>query len=118
MGAEDDVKEEEVKDALECGQCDYQYQNIKDLMKHLKQRSDHTPQCVPCGTKFSDIANYRHHVRKFHLKTSSEYVCQECGKVFRTEEQSLGHYNFVHKIESDLFCNICGRECQNMFKLR
>ena len=25
---------------------------------------------------------------------------------------------YLYKVESDLFCNLCGQECQNMFKLR
>ena len=102
----------------DCGQCDYKYTSMKDLMAHIKDSPDHLPQCVPCGAKFGGFTNYGHHVRKFHLKSSSEYVCVECGKVSKTEEQNTQHFNFVHKTEADLYCNICGRECQNMFKLR
>ena len=102
----------------DCGQCDYKYTSMKDLMAHIKASPDHLPQCVPCGAKFGGFTNYGHHIRKFHLKSSSEYVCVECGKVSKTEEQNTQHFNFVHKTEADLYCNICGRECQNMFKLR
>ena len=28
------------------------------------------------------------------------------------------HWNFVHKVESGLNCNLCGKSCQNMLKLK
>ena len=100
-----------------CGQCDFVFETIKQLMHHVKNTPDHSPQCVHCDSKFSNFNNYRHHVRKFHMK-ESEIICQECGKTSTTQEQQQLHWNFVHKVEEDLFCNLCGRECQNMFKLR
>ena len=100
-----------------CGQCDFVFETIKQLMYHVKNTPDHSPQCVHCDSKFSNFNNYRHHVRKFHMK-ESEIICQECGKTSTTQEQQQLHWNFVHKVEEDLFCNLCGRECQNMFKLR
>ena len=100
-----------------CGQCDFQFETIKELMFHVKNTPGHVPMCVHCDSKFSNFNNYRHHVRKFHIR-ESEIVCQECGKTSKTQEQQLLHWNFVHKVEEDLYCNLCGRECQNMFKLR
>ena len=124
-GSRDRVKEEESHDnqrsesskIKSCGQCDFVFETIKQLMHHVKNTPDHSPQCVHCDSKFSNFNNYRHHVRKFHMK-ESEIICQECGKTSTTQEQQQLHWNFVHKVEEDLFCNLCGRECQNMFKLR
>ena len=113
----DEKKKMQYKMNKTCGQCDFQFETLKELMFHVKNSPGHVPTCVHCDSKFSNFNNYRHHVRKFHLR-ESEIVCQECGKTSKTHEQQLLHYNFVHKVEEDLYCNLCGRECQNMFKLR
>ena len=118
-----DVKSEEpgdddkIKDPKLCGQCDFSYETIPELMFHVKHTPGHTPQCVQCDSKFSNFNNYRHHVRKFHLKAGT-VICQECGKVSKTQEQQMLHWNFVHKQEEDMYCNICGTLTKNMFKLR
>ena len=112
-----DIQRSESSKIKSCGQCDFVFETIKQLMHHVKNTPDHSPQCVHCDSKFSNFNNYRHHVRKFHMK-ESEIICQECGKTSTTQEQQQLHWNFVHKVEEDLFCNLCGRECQNMFKLR
>ena len=113
----EDKKKMQYKMNKTCGQCDFQFETIKELMFHVKNSPGHVPTCVHCDSKFSNFNNYRHHVRKFHIR-ESEIVCQECGKTSKTQEQQLLHWNFVHKVEEDLYCNLCGRECQNMFKLR
>merc|ERR1719232_460245 len=116
-----DVKEDKKKMQYKmnktCGQCDFQFETLKELMFHVKNSPGHVPTCVHCDSKFSNFNNYRHHFRKFHIR-ESDIVCQECGKTSKTHEQQLLHWNFVHKVEEDLYCNLCGRECQNMFKLR
>ena len=100
-----------------CGQCDFTFDTIQELMSHVKKTAGHTPQCVHCDSSFADFNNYRKHVRKFHM-SDSEIICQECGKTSTTYEQQQLHWSLVHKVEEDLFCNICGLGCQNMFKLR
>ena len=100
-----------------CGQCDFVFETIKQLMVHVKNTPDHYPQCVHCKSQFSNFNNYRHHVRKFHMN-DADVICTECGKTSKTHEQQMLHWNFVHKEEEDLYCNLCGRKEQNMFKLR
>ena len=101
-----------------CGQCDFKYDTIPQLMSHVKKAKDHSPLCVQCNnTKFSNFNNYRHHIRKFHMNYG-DVICSECGKTSKTQEQQMLHWNFVHKEEDDLYCNICGTKCKNMFKLR
>merc|ERR1719232_317977 len=116
-----DVKEDKKKMQYKmnktCGQCDFQFETLKELMFHVKNSPGHVPTCVHCDSKFSNFNNYRHHFRKFHIR-ESDIVCQECGKTSKTHEQQRLHWNSVHKVEEDLYCNLCGRECQNMAKLR
>jgi len=118
-GIDGDVKESAQKNDMKiCGQCDFKYETIPQLMAHVKKAKDHSPLCVQCNnTKFSNFNNYRHHVRKFHMNFG-DVICSECGKTSKTHEQQMLHWNFVHKEEEDLYCNICGTKCKNMFKLR
>ena len=110
---------EKEKDKLEksCGQCHFVYETLAEIMFHVKNTQEHTPQCVHCSSTFADWNNYRKHITKFHLN-KTDIICTECGKVSKTEEQQRLHFNNVHKREEDLFCNICGSLQRNMWKLR
>ena len=115
---EKDVKKKvQIKMNKNCGQCDYQFETTKELIFHLRNSPGHVPKCVHCDTNFADFNNYVKHVGKFHMQ-EAEIVCQECGKTSKTHEQQRLHWNSVHKVEEGLYCNLCGRECQNMAKLR
>ena len=47
-----------------------------------------------------------------------EIACKDCGKTFTNLVASKHHCSFVHKVEENLTCNLCGLSCQNMKKLR
>ena len=117
--AQDDPEEEEKNDKLikTCGQCEFAYETLAEIMFHVKNTPEHSPQCVHCKSTFADFANYRKHLTKFHMK-KGDIICSECGKISKTEEQARFHRNNVHKLEDDLFCNICGSQQPNLSKLR
>ena len=116
-GGEEEEGEEREARVFNCGQCEFTYRTIKEFMAHVKAVPGHQPVCVECDSRFGNLDNLRHHLRKYHVK-SRAVVCRDCGKVSRSSDQQYHHWNYVHKVESDLFCNLCGQECQNMFKLR
>ena len=117
--AQDDPEEEEKNDKLikTCGQCEFAYETLAEIMFHVKNTPEHSPQCVHCKSTFADFANYRKHLTKFHMK-KGDIICSDCGKISKTEEQARFHRNNVHKLEDDLFCNICGSQQPNLSKLR
>ena len=89
-------------------------------MAHVREAENHLPICKDCNIEFKNFDNLRHHKRKYHFEKAAneEFVCDSCGKSCKTRELLNDHWNFVHKIESDLNCNLCGRSCQNMLKLK
>merc|ERR1719186_2158245 len=89
-------------------------------MAHIKEANNHEAICKACDTTFKNFDNMRHHKRKYHFDKSaiSEFVCDGCGMSFKTRDLRKNHWDYVHKIESDLNCNLCGKLCQNMMKLK
>ena len=96
-------KMKEAKTVHSCGQCPFVYTELKQITKHVKTAPGHEPLCVPCNSRFSNFANLRHHLRRYHFNTG-EFVCNECGKVSYSEQASYLHWNFVHKVDE-------GRDC-------
>ena len=90
-----------------CGQCDYECQSFDDLVNHVKKTANHTPRCVPCDVHYKTLKIYRKHLKMFHFKTASEFVCTECGKISHTEEANLKHFNHNHRRDPDMYCNLC-----------
>jgi uncharacterized C2H2 Zn-finger protein len=103
-----------------CDQCDDTFSSSKDWMAHVRKADNHEAICKACDKSFTNFDNLRHHKRKYHYEKSEfmEVVCDSCGKGFKTKDLLKDHWNFVHKIETDLNCNLCGRSCQNMLKLK
>jgi len=100
-----------------CGQCDFSYSTIKQIMVHVRSSPNHESVCVQCNGRYKSFDKLRAHLRKIHFQVG-EVICNDCGKVSKTKDQHEQHYNQVHRVEKDLFCNLCGVECQNMIKLR
>ena len=88
----------EAKTLHSCGQCPFVYTELKQITKHVKTAPGHKQLCVPCNSRFSNFANLRHHLRRYHFNTG-EFVCNECGKVSYSEQASYLHWNFVHKVD-------------------
>ena len=79
-----------------CGQCDYKYVTLEEIMFHVKNSPDHKPKCVDCNSSFTSMTWYRQHVRRMHID-SGEVICSECGKKSVNQNQNYQHWHFVHK---------------------
>ena len=97
-----------------CDQCAQVFPNLPKLMAHIRKADGHEPICKQCDIPFKNFHNLRHHKRVYHIQKMTEHVCEDCGKSFPNALAARSHWNFVHKIEDDLLCNICGVSCQNM----
>lgn len=74
--------------------------------------------CRICEKQFSTSNElYKHNKRK-HNPDLEVLACDECGKTFNTKQDLGKHQNEVHLVEADLYCNLCGLQCMNIFKLR
>ena len=100
-----------------CGQCGFQFQSIQEIMFHVRNTEGHTPYCAHCDSKFSNYHNYRNHVRKFHFE-NRVITCEVCGKISKTKERHLLHWNYAHKIEDSSYCDYCGLKGLNKSKTR
>ena len=106
----------DAKENRNCGQCDFNYQKMEEIMSHVRNTEGHTPYCAHCDSKFSNYRNYGCHVRKFHLENRL-FTCEDCGKISKTKERHLLHWNYAHKIENS-YCDYCGLKCLNKSKTR
>ena len=112
------IKMETKHEMKDCGQCDYKYETLEDLMNHVKNTPDHKPKCCECNTTYISLTIFRQHVRKIHFN-KGEVVCPECGKKSANKEQQSQHWYVVHKVAMELlFCNLCGKGWNNLSKLR
>ena len=107
----------EPMEALDCGQCDFKFKDIRGFKQHFKTANDHKTLCVPCDSQFKSFNYLRQHLQRYHLKRG-KIVCIDCGKLCTSEEHYKQHWNNVHKVAEDLYCNLCSLKCQNMMKLR
>ena len=114
MAKEEPYESEDVA----CDQCVQVFPNLPKLMAHIRKAEGHEPICKTCDIPFKNFHNLRHHKRVYHIQKMTEHVCEDCGKSFPNALAARSHWNFVHKIEDDLLCNICGMSCQNMKKLK
>jgi len=106
---------EEENEMKSCIQCDKIFSSLNEMMKHIK--SNHVEvKCNDCNKSFAEFKDLRRHIRKVHY--TAGVVCQTCGKSFKHRDLQTWHWNFVHKVEPDMFCNLCGFECQNSHKLK
>merc|ERR1719508_192714 len=101
-----------------CDQCDGSFSSSKDLMAHNREAVNHEAICKACDTTFKNFDNMRHHKRKYHQSPVSEFDCDSCGITLKTRDILKAHWDYMHKVESGLNCNLCGRICQNLMKLR
>ena len=107
----------DAKENRNCGQCDFNFQTIQEIMFHVRNTEGHTPYCAHCDSKFSNYRNYGSHVKKFHLENTI-ITCEDCGKISKTKERHLLHWNYAHKVEDSSYCDYCGLKGLNKSKTR
>jgi len=112
------IEMETKQEMKDCGQCDYQYETLEDLMYHVKNTQDHQPKCCECNKIYISLIIFRQHMRKIHFN-KGKVVCPDCGKQSANKEQQFQHWYVVHKVDKELlFCNLCGKGWKNLSKLR
>jgi len=115
------IKMETKHEEKDCGQCDYKYETLEELMNHVRNTPNHEPKCSECDTTYVSMTIFRQHLRKIHFN-KGEVVCPDCGKISTNQQQQYHHWYVVHKekvYRDDLFCNLCGKgNWQNLNKLK
>merc|ERR1719186_2343761 len=81
-------------------------------MAHIREADNHEAICKACDTTFKNFDNMRHHKRKYHQSPFSEFDCDICGISLKSRDILKAHWDYMHKVESGLNCNLCGRICQ------
>ena len=85
-----------------CGQCDFSYKTIKQIMVHVRSSPNHEAVCVQCNGRYKSFDKLRAHLRKIHFQVG-EVICNDCGKMSKTKDQHEQHYNQVHRVEKGGF---------------
>ena len=87
---------------LNCGQCDFNYRTIDQIMDHVRSAPNHESVCVQCNGRYVNFTKLRAHLRKLHFQVG-EVICNDCGKVSTTKDQHLQHFDKVHRREKGEF---------------
>ena len=105
---------------LECQHCARAFSDSAKLSEHLRTHTGERPfQCTQCGLTFSFQSTLSTH-RKTHLReenVSEEeanmrlyYVCEVCGKNFRSNGALKTHKLHVHDgFSEEVPCDVCGK---------
>ncbi|XP_012059213.1 PREDICTED: zinc finger and BTB domain-containing protein 24-like [Atta cephalotes] len=89
-----------------CNECEKNFFNKHDLVKHLSIHSQEKPHsCSICEKQFSRLTSLQRH-KKVH-KDETHYACSHCDNEFFTTEELEEHKNSAHKKEKPFQCNIC-----------
>ena len=100
-----------------CEQCGYKSATTKQYNKHIRNSPDHLPICKECDSKFSSMKYLQDHVRRYHFR-GGKVSCIECGKISNSQQQHYAHWLFLHKVDEDLYCNLCYSPWKNILQLK
>ena len=118
----EDEEETPLKTSMHCDQCEHhpQFPSIRLLMKHIQKSETHRPYCKLCNISFKNYPNLRYHKRLYHIQRAAagEFPCETCGKSYNTTTLLNQHWNYVNKVQDNLYCNLCSKQCQTMEKLK
>jgi len=64
--------------------------------------------CESCGKSFSNTSNLKKHIRKVH-EGHRAYKCESCGKSFFQKGDLKRHIHTVHEGHRDFKCESCGK---------
>ena len=73
-----------------------------------------------CPRCFAEVLDLKQHIKKVHNKKPETEVltCKDCGRKCTNKNQLTLHWNYVHLVMENVFCNLCAKPCPNMLKLR
>ncbi|KAM3614590.1 uncharacterized protein V6R79_016524 [Siganus canaliculatus] len=109
-----------------CNVCDLQVPSKFKLQDHMNLHTGDRPYCcAECGKRFSQIYNYRVHLRTHaQTKVAKELLmCRVCLKGFQTEENLSKHLSSNHPEDTFYECDLCKRvftslmACENHVRL-
>ncbi|XP_026762133.2 zinc finger protein 91-like isoform X2 [Galleria mellonella] len=105
-----------------CATCKIQYKNIYIYRGHLRNSTNHSERnyaCAECNKKFSSRAYWIQHYNFYHLQ-KSQFVCQQCDKLFISDWRLKNHKQKYHGLDRprDHQCNECGKKFFTLATLR
>lgn len=80
-----------------------------NFRKHLMLHSAEPMNCKLCGTTCKNIESLRGHIYYQHKMKADTYVCEECGKKFRTKYKFSLHKKKEHTGIRAFKCETCGK---------
>ena len=94
---------------LKCETCDEVFASLEQLSSHnIKHHGITGDPCPICG-KYLKRSSMRNHIEKVHKAESArKYVCDECGKVYKTKTDLDTHYT-KHTGDKQYVCQTCGK---------
>lgn len=114
---EDEEEDEEEEDAesanggnFQCTVCSLQCPSMFKLQDHMNIHTGARPySCAECGKRFSQIHNYRGHLRTHAQAKLKQPKCRICLKRFVTEDDLKLHLTLNHFEDKFYECDRCKR---------
>ena len=80
-------------------------------------KSNNKSECPQC---FAEVLDLKQHIKRVHNKKpeTEVLICKDCGRKCTNKNQLTLHWNYVHLVMENLFCNLCAKPCSNILKLR
>ena len=95
--------------ALKCETCDEVFPSLEQLSSHNIEHHGITGDPCPICGKYLKRSSMRNHIEKVHKAESArKYVCDECGKVYKTKTDLDTHYT-KHTGDKQYVCQTCGK---------
>lgn len=79
------------------------------LQKHMETHSYNPVTCEFCGLVSKSSTALRHHVFYYHKSAADEYMCDQCGRHFRSKYRLNLHKKKEHGGTKDFECTTCGK---------
>ena len=94
---------------LKCETCDEVFASLEQLSSHNIEHHGITGDPCPICGKYLKRSSMRNHIEKVHKAESArKYVCDECGKVYKTKTDLDTHYT-KHTGDKQYVCQTCGK---------
>ncbi|KAJ0000256.1 hypothetical protein NQD34_012098 [Periophthalmus magnuspinnatus] len=115
---EEEEEEEEGSDeadgSFQCNVCNLQFTTNFKLQDHMNLHTGARPySCAECGKRFSQIRNYRDHLRA-HARHKAKPRCRICLKSFVNEADLKYHLSLNHFEDKFYECDRCKRVFTNV----
>ena len=94
---------------LKCNDCEKEFTNRSQLIKHVRENHESSPQCFICGKVFSDKWASKKHILYVHEKMKN-FECSICKKRFGTNTLKERHIKQVHEKLKNFECLLCKKK--------